>query len=118
MSKASYYSTHKPAVKASCHKYYMEHQQEAKAYGIEYYNNHKEFINKRRTLNVYRSIFPHDVITKKVEEVGLVAACAHFRVKRAELRKQQIKDKTKTQSPAAEIIKLTILSLKKQLKGL
>jgi hypothetical protein len=114
MVNAVYYATHKPEMKA----YYEAHKTEMLAASKQYYKTHKEAINKRRTMDVYRSIFPHDIVTKKVEEVGLVAACAHFRVERAKLRKLANKDKVKTISPAAAAIKIAISTLRSQLKGL
>ncbi len=120
---ASYYSTHKPEItayhaarKPESRAYYTAHKTEILAAGKKYYKDNREMINKGQTMKVYRSIFPHEEVSKKLEEVGLLAACAYFKAKRAENRKLANKDKVKTISPAAAAIKIAISTLRRELK--
>jgi hypothetical protein len=98
--------------------YYQAHKAQENACSGRYYIAHKEKLNARRCLLNYKAFFPHEDITKVVDEVGEIAACAFFRVKRSEHRKI-IKNKNyKGISPAAEKIKVSILVLKNELKKL
>ncbi len=110
----AYHAAHRDEAQA----HYQANKEVVLAVSKKYYKDHKETVNKRRILNTYRSIFPHEEVSKKLEEVGLLAACAHFRVERAKLRKLAAKESAKTISPAAAAIKIAISSLKSQLKKL
>ena len=98
--------------------YYQAHKAQENACSARYYLEHKEKLNARRCLLNYEAIFAHEDITKMVGEVGEVAACAYFRVKRSEHRKISKNKNYKGISPAAEKIKVQILVLKKELKKL
>ena len=98
--------------------YYQAHKAQENACSARYYVANKEKLNARRCLLNYEAIFAHENITKVVDEVGEVAACAFFRVKRSEHRKISKNKNYKGISPAAEKIKVQILVLKKELKKL
>ncbi len=105
------------AHKAETQAHYQANKTEILAASKQYYKDHKETINKRRSINNYRLIFPHEEVSKKLQEVGLLAACAYFKAKRLELRKLDAEEKTKTILPAVAAIKNAISILQDQLKG-
>jgi hypothetical protein len=98
--------------------YYAMHKEQENASSLEYYKKNKDKLNARRALMSWTSDFPLDEIIAKINELGEIDAHVFYKQRRCtdRLQKKQIKEKAKQQTVA--VIKMTISTLKQQLKQL